>query len=351
MSSLQILSISITNKCNLNCVYCGRNDFSVADKEISIEKLINVVEDAIPLGLHTVNITGGEVLCRDDIYDLFDFIISKDLKLSIETNGTLIDSNIINKFEKYGDKFSISISLDGIKEKTHDLTRGNGSYNKTISAIKLVSNSNIKNARVITVLSKNNYSEIKELAETIYYKYHLGFRLLPDIIEYGKGKTAHNSYGVEYDKVKKLVDEFFFDFMKQDYNRISIELPIVLMPIEYENQAKCSWGEAMLGIDSFGNIGLCHVSCNDSLFRFGNVYKDKIDDVWLNNQMLKSFQKLNPDRLKGVCGKCIAREWCKGGCRVYAISKYGDFYSPDPQCQNIYEIGEFPDFALENEKC
>lgn len=351
MSKLQILSISITNKCNLNCVYCGRNNFSVAKKEVSIGNIINAIEGAIPLGLHTVNVTGGEVLCREDIYDLFEFIIKKNLKLSIESNGTLIDSTVIEKFEQYGENFSLSISLDGIHSKTHDLTRGKGSYNKAISAIKLVSKSKIKNARVITVLSNNNYYEIRELAETIYNNYNLGFRLLPDIIEYGKGKEAHNSYGVEYSKVKKLVDEFYFDFMKQDPKKITIELPVALMPLEFEDQAKCSWGEAMLGIDSFGNIGLCHVSCNDECFKFGNINADKIQDIWFKNKKLKKFQELDPNRLKGVCGKCIAREWCRGGCRVYAISKYGDFYAPDPQCQNIFEIGEFPSFALENEEC
>lgn len=349
MLKLQILSISVTNKCNLNCVYCGRNDFSVAKEEVSINTIINVIKDAIPLGLHTVNVTGGEVLCRDDIYALFEFIIENNLKLSIESNGTLIDKNVVKKFEKYGDNFSLSISLDGINEKTHDLTRGKGSYSKAISAIELISKSKIKNARVITVLSKNNYCEIRELAETIYYDYNLGFRLLPDIIEYGKGKEAHNSYGVEYNKVKKLVDEFYFDFMKQDPNRITIELPVTLMPLEFEEQSKCSWGEAMLGIDSFGNIGLCHVSCGEECFKFGNINKDKIKDVWLKNTELKKFQELDADKLKGVCGKCIARKWCRGGCRVYAISKYNDFYAPDPQCQNIFEMGEFPFFALENE--
>jgi sulfatase maturation enzyme AslB (radical SAM superfamily) len=57
---------------------------------------------------------------------------------------------------------------------------------------------------------------------------------------------------------------------------------------------------------------------------------------------------MNPDNLKGICGNCAARELCCGGCRVHAIAKYKDFLAPDPQCQIVYDMGLFPEYAMED---
>lgn len=57
---------------------------------------------------------------------------------------------------------------------------------------------------------------------------------------------------------------------------------------------------------------------------------------------------MSSDDLKGICGNCVARDLCKGGCRVHAIAKYEDFFAPDPQCQVVYNLGFFPDYAIEN---
>ena len=54
--------------------------------------------------------------------------------------------------------------------------------------------------------------------------------------------------------------------------------------------------------------------------------------------------------MKGICGNCLARNLCRGGCRLHALMKYnGDFYAPDPECQNIYNLGKFPKYAMEDE--
>ena len=50
-----------------------------------------------------------------------------------------------------------------------------------------------------------------------------------------------------------------------------------------------------------------------------------------------------------MCGNCLARSLCRGGCRLHAMSKYlGDFYAPDPDCQKVYDIGMFPEYALDD---
>lgn len=351
---LEILSIILTNRCNLKCVYCGRNENKNNDcvnRELSNNEWLEIFKDAMSVGLRRVNMTGGEIFCRKDVIDLIERTINLGLEVSIETNGTIVSKEQIEYLKKFKDHLSISISLDGINKETNDKTRGDGSFDRTFKTINIIKESGIP-LRIITVLSKNNYDEIPELATTIHEKLGLGFRLLPNIIEYGKGVEANDEHGISYPRIKELMDNFYYDFLRKHNNDtdLTVELNMAIIPIDIYRHSFCPWGKAMLGIGYSGNIALCHVAADNDMFIFDNVKKTKVSDVWNNNEKLKKFKSINPDELKGVCGNCLARSLCRGGCRLHAMTKYsGDFYAPDPECQNVYDINYFPEYALEDE--
>lgn len=351
---LEILAISLTNRCNLKCVYCGRNENKNSEcikKELTNDEWLQVFKDAMKIGLKKVNMTGGEIFIRNDIVELIKDTIALGLDVSLETNGTLITENQIKQLAKLKNHLSISISLDGIKEHTNDLTRGKGSYNKTFKNIKLIKDSGIP-LRIISVLSKNNYNEIPELATKVYEELGLGFRLLPTIIEYGRGVKASEEEGVPYNDLQKLMNDFYYDFLRKhkDGKNLTIELNTALVPIDIYNHSLCSWGKAMLGIGYDGTVALCHVASDNDMFIFDNVRDNNIIDIWNKNEKLSKFKNFDISKLKGICGNCLAKELCRGGCRFYSMCKYdGDFYAPNPQCQNVYELGEFPKYAMEDE--
>jgi len=356
--SLEILSVILTNRCNLKCVYCGRNentDNMCVSNELTADEWLNVFVDARKIGLKKVNMTGGEIFCRKDILEIIDRTVALGLDVSIETNGTIVTEEQIKHLSKHRNNISMSISLDGIKEETNDLTRGEGSYSKIFRTIHIIKQNDIP-LRIITVLSKNNYEEIEELATTIHEKLGLGFRLLPNIIEYGKGVEANEEHGIQYDNIKKMMDNFYSNFLRKHANssNLSIEMNIALVPIDIYKHSFCAWGLAMLGIGYSGNAALCHVATADDFFVFDNVRNTSIVDIWKNNEKLKKYREFNPNKLKGVCGNCSAKELCRGGCRLYAITKYNyDFNAPDPDCQKVYDANYFPDYALEisNQNC
>ena len=351
---LEVLAVLLTNRCNLKCIYCGRNenkDNSCTKQELSADEWISIFKDAKKVGLKKVNMTGGEIFCRKDVLEIIERTINLGLDVSIETNGTVITEEQIKYLSKLKKHLSISISLDGIKKETNDLTRGKGSYERTFKTIKIIRKYNIP-LRIITVLSKNNYNEIPELATTIHEELGLGFRLLPNIIEYGKGVQANETESVDYQKIKQLMDNFYYDFLRRhstDKN-LSIELNTAIIPIDIYQHSLCPWGRGMLGIGYSGKVALCHVGSDNDLFIFDNVKNNSIAKIWKENKKLKKYKELNPDKLKGICGNCLARSICRGGCRLHALMKYNkDFYAPDPECQNVYNLGEFPKYAMEIE--
>ena len=178
----------------------------------------------------------------------------------------------------------------------------------------------------------------------------VGFRLLPSILEHGPNSCSCTSLGVPYASLKGILEGGFYDLIRSyPQADITIALNPALVPIDIECHSLCSRAQSTLGIGHDGRVGLCHIFTEDDQFCFGNLQQDQIGDIWRTNPKLQKFRNLDPDHLKGVCGRCLARSVCRGGCRLHAISKYGDFFAPDPQCQVVYELGEFPEYALEED--
>ncbi len=125
---INYLRISVTDRCNLRCIYCMPAEgirLISHDEIITYERILDVVREAVTLGIDKIRITGGEPLVRKGIVDLVRMISGvegiKDLGLT--TNGTLL--------EKYASSLAdaglhrINISLDTTDPvKFRKITRG-----------------------------------------------------------------------------------------------------------------------------------------------------------------------------------------------------------------------------------
>jgi GTP 3',8-cyclase len=92
---IEYLRISVTDKCNLRCVYCmplHGMDWLKKDKLLSYEEIAAIVRSMAGMGLKRVRLTGGEPLVRKDLADLVRMISStpgiEDISLS--TNAVLL---------------------------------------------------------------------------------------------------------------------------------------------------------------------------------------------------------------------------------------------------------------------
>lgn len=153
-TSVQTITLEVTQDCNLQCVYCIYNDhvkdkrkhsqkkmsFDIAKKAIQFLKTHSSANDLVGIGFY-----GGEPLLR------FPFIRKcvehakkvfgdREVIFNMTTNATLITPEIATYLLKNG--FSIMVSLDG-PENVHDMYRidktGNGSFQKTIKGLKILS--------------------------------------------------------------------------------------------------------------------------------------------------------------------------------------------------------------------
>lgn len=125
---IDYLRISITDKCNLRCIYCMPSD-GVAPAEhsdiLSYEEILRVATIAARLGVRKIRLTGGEPLVRKNL----SFLVSSLKKingiedLSLTTNGILLSQHAADLAHAGLDR--VNVSIDSLRpERFREITRG-----------------------------------------------------------------------------------------------------------------------------------------------------------------------------------------------------------------------------------
>jgi cyclic pyranopterin phosphate synthase len=132
------LRISVTDRCNLRCVYCMPEEVTFLNREhlLSFEEMERFVRIAAPLGIDKIRLTGGEPLMRRDLARLVAMIAAvpgiKDIGLT--TNGILLAEQAQELYD--AGLRRINISLDALSpERFRQLARRDG-VDKVLAGIE-----------------------------------------------------------------------------------------------------------------------------------------------------------------------------------------------------------------------
>jgi len=144
-----VLALSITNKCNLNCVGCYQKSQNRANNaEFTDNEIIQILTEARELGSRIIFLLGGEPLMRD-VFGLTSGF--KDMIFAIYTNSLLINDDIIRKFKKNLHLLPI-LSMEGTET---DVRRGYGVFESIMKVADKLHKAKIIFGLSITVTSKN----------------------------------------------------------------------------------------------------------------------------------------------------------------------------------------------------
>lgn len=129
---IDYLRISVTDRCNLRCLYCMPEGIKKIDKEkiIRDEDILRIVQEATKIGVKKVRITGGEPLVRKNIIALIKKIndIEGIEEIVLTTNGTLLLGQV-RQLKDAGIK-RINLSIDSLrKERIKKITNSEETIN------------------------------------------------------------------------------------------------------------------------------------------------------------------------------------------------------------------------------
>ncbi|MBP1927140.1 cyclic pyranopterin phosphate synthase [Sedimentibacter acidaminivorans] len=163
---IDYLRVSLTDRCNLRCIYCMPEEGipkKTHDDIVRFENFEKVISAFATLGIKKVRFTGGEPLILNGIEKLIKFTSSLPSieDVSLTTNGILLYDKV-EELKKAGLN-RVNISLDTLnKEKYKKITRG-GDISKVLSAIEKCISIDLKPVKINVVLMKGiNDDEVED---------------------------------------------------------------------------------------------------------------------------------------------------------------------------------------------
>ena len=177
---IDYLRISVTDRCNLRCVYCMPAegiDLLAHEDVLSYEEIYRVATAAAELGIKKVRITGGEPLVRIGLSGLIGMLAQIDTidDIALTTNGILL--------ARYADELKaaglrrVNISLDTLKpEKFRLITRG-GDLDAVLEGIEAAGIAGLNPIKInVVVMAGSNDDELTDFAcKTVDDGWHVRF--------------------------------------------------------------------------------------------------------------------------------------------------------------------------------
>lgn len=160
------LRISLTDKCNLKCIYCHREgEERKGSCELSIEDIKLIAEAAKDLEISKVKLTGGEPLLRYDIAEVVNVFSEIGFEdISLTTNGVLMANKAL-KLRNAGLK-RVNISLPSFRKDRYLKITGLDSLTDVMNGIREAINAKLNPVKVNFVVLKDvNCDEISEAIE------------------------------------------------------------------------------------------------------------------------------------------------------------------------------------------
>lgn len=129
-----VVLLDPTSACNLKCKGCWAAEYG-HKSNLTLDEMRKIVTESKALGTHFFMFTGGEPLIKkEEILTLARE--NSDCIFLAYTNGTLVDDKFCEDLKACGN-FGLALSIEG-SEETNDIRRGDGAYQKTLDAMKML---------------------------------------------------------------------------------------------------------------------------------------------------------------------------------------------------------------------
>jgi cyclic pyranopterin phosphate synthase len=166
---IDYLRISVTDRCNLRCVYCMPEEGVVPLRHediLSYEEMAELVRVGVRMGLQKIRVTGGEPLVRAGIVDFIRMLSEIDgiRDISMTTNGILLEQ--FAKPLKEAGLQRINISLDTMDPERYRVITRRGELSSVLNGITAARRAGLEPVKINCVVNssihENDAIQVKE---------------------------------------------------------------------------------------------------------------------------------------------------------------------------------------------
>lgn len=338
-----------TRTCNLKCVHCYMDsDSQKYQGELTTQEAKEFIDDLAEFRVPVLLFSGGEPLIRPDFFELADYAISKGIRVTLSTNGTLITPEVARRIKEIGVGY-VGISLDGLMEVNDKFRGKEGAFKAAMAGIQNCVKVGQRVGLRFTI-NRHNFEELDKIFDFIEEEkidrvcfYHLvysgrGNKMMDQDVSPEESRAAMDTI------IRRTLDYEARGLKKEiltvDNHCDGVYLYLKALAEDPEKAERIKGlislnggnrsGIAFAEVDPFGNV---HPDQFSQHITFGNVRERKFGEIWtdVSHPILAGLKDRKP-LLKGRCASCRYLEICNGNFRTRAQAATGDFWASDPAC-------------------
>jgi len=340
----------LTEGCNLACRHCWiAPRFQSAENvypSLPFDMLQDVVRQGKALGMGSVKLTGGEPLLHPDILRIIHFLREENLGVTVETNGVLCTPELAAEIAQCRGRF-VSVSLDGADAEINEWVRGvKGSFEAAVQGIKNLVAAGIRPQIILTIMQKNRHQveAIVRLAESLgaaSVKYNV-------MMPCARGEDMHKrGEALAMEDLVALGQWVENDLAPRSSIQLIYHHPAAFRPLGKmygetgDGCSRCGIFN-ILGVLSDGSFALCGIGAQVPELVFGHASRDKLEDVWRDNPILREIREGLPWKMEGLCGECMMKTLCLGSCVAQNYYSSKNLFATFWYCEEAHKRGLFP---------
>ena len=338
-----------TRQCNLHCIHCYASAGSRRSRgELNTVTAKAFIRDLADFGVPALLFSGGEPLLREDLFELASLAREQEIRLTLSTNGTLINKSVAKEISRIG--FSeVGISLDGIGVNNDRIRGKKGAYQTALEGIRNCICAGLRVSLRLTI-TRFNYQEIPAIFRLVEEEnidrvcfYHLAYSGRADSLK--EEDLNHSQTRAVVNMICEHTLDLYRRGLPKEVLTVGNHSDGVYLYLKLSKQdpkrANKVWnllkrnggnnsGIRIGAVDDLGNVHPDQFWWHYSL---GNVRQRKFSDIWMDTSepLLRGLR--NRKRLlKGRCAQCRYLDLCNGNLRVRAEAVFGDVWAEDPAC-------------------
>ena len=344
----------LTEGCNLRCRHCWLapkyqsegNSYPALDLDL----FRSIIEQAKPLGLTGVKLTGGEPLLHPQIQEILEYIRVQELPLSMETNAVLCTPEVARQMAACTGPF-VSVSLDGAEAATHEWVRGvEGCFETALQGIRNLVAAELRPQVIMTVMrhNKDQMEPMVRLAERM----GAGSVKFNIVQPTSRGERIHDSgEALDIEELVELGGWVESTLSHLTNLRLDYDHPLAFRPLGKmfgENGDGCGVCGILgiLGVLANGSYALCGIGGTVPDLVFGNAATDSLEEIWNSSPVLVQLREGLPQRFEGICGQCLMKGRCLGSCVAQNYYKSMNIWAPYWYCEEAHGRGLFPETRI-----
>lgn len=293
--------LELTYRCNFRCSMCYVIHENT-EGELSTEEWKGVMDQLAEAGTMYLEITGGEIFVRRDIWELIEYAEKKKFLMHLFTNASYLTPDKVERLKQYKNIMGFSVSIYGGDKETFDkVTHVKGAYERVVKGLQSLTDHGFK-VKTKTPVTTENVHSVEGMRNIAKMAACYQYQCAPLI-------TPRDDGGL--DAIKDRIDD---EDMRALWRRENLD-SFDTKRMNWSGPS-CSAGRSLVGISPQGDVFPCIQLRHSS----GNLRAKGFKELWNSSEYddLRGFtfskmEKCHTCSVATFCSPCVGLNHLENG--------------------------------------